>query len=512
MDVPSLMRQSLRFNRDRVALITQDRVLSYAEAWDRGVRLSNALINLGIEPGDRVGMVEDNSLAAADLIIGAAIAGAVRVPLYARNSRDAHKAMIASTGTRLVFADPHYFSSVEGLESEIDCLQETINRDDRYEDWLSTQNDRDPMVMVGPDDWYIIRHSSGTSGEPKGVGYRQHSWVVNCRNWFYRLPRLTESSVVGHAAPISHAAGYLFLPTWLHGAANLLYGGFDPPKVLELTEQHRVSHTFLAPSMVVSLTNHPSAGTRDWSSLECILTGGAPITDATIAASRRVFGDVLYQVFGQTEATPLTILTPQEWFHDVPGSTPLRSAGKVMPFARIDIRGLDGKPVPHGDDGEIYTRVESQMEGYWGNPALSATRLVGGWVRTGDIGKLDDNGYLYVLDRVDDMIVSGAFNIWPSELETVISDHPEVREVAVFGIPDQRWGETPLALCVIDEGTTVTQQDIIDVVVQRMGSYMKPSRVEFTHQALPKTVVGKLNRKVLREPYWVGHNRKVGGA
>lgn len=512
MDVPSLMRQSARFHAQRTALITRDRTLTYEEAWERGVRVANGLRELGVRPGDRVAAVEDNTLGAADLFIGAAVAGAVRVPLYPRNSRQSHRVMIEQTSAVVVLAEAAYADAVKGLDDEIDGLRHVVVRDGSYEQWLAERSDVDPLVEVGPGDWYIIRHSSGTTGRPKGVGYTQHDWLVNCRNWYYRLPTPGWDSVVGHAAPISHAAGYLFLPAWLAGAANLLYGPFDVPTVLEMTERHRVTHTFAAPSMLAALAADPTATARDWSALSCILVGGAPITDATINAGRRAFGDVIHQVFGQTEATPLTILTPQEWFADVPGSTPMRSAGRVLPFCRLEVRGPGGEVLPAGAEGEIWTQVEAQMRGYWGDPDRTAERLVDGWVRTGDIGRLDDNGYLYVLDRVDDMIVSGGFNIWPAELETIIADHPDVVEVAVFGIPDVRWGETPMAVCTVRAGAAVTEQALVELVSTRLGSYQKPSRVELRTEPLPKSVTGKLQRKVLRDPFWAGRDSRVSGA
>jgi acyl-CoA synthetase (AMP-forming)/AMP-acid ligase II len=512
MDVPSLMRQSMRFHAQRTALVTRTRCLTYAEAWDRGVRVANGLRALGVGPGDRVAAVEDNTLGAADLFLGAAIAGAVRVPLYPRNSRRSHEVMIAQTGAKVVLAEAAYAEAVLGLDAEVASLEHVLVRDESYEDWLPAQSDVDPLVEVAPDDWYIIRHSSGTTGKPKGVGYTQHEWLVNCRNWYYRLPNLTWDSVVGHAAPISHAAGYLFLPAWMAGATNLLFGPFDVPTVLDLAERHRVTHTFAAPTMLAALAADPGATDRDWSALRCVLVGGAPITDATTNAGRRVFGDVIYQVFGQTEATPLTILTPEEWFADIPGSTPMRSAGRVLPFCRLEIRGPDGIAVGPDVAGEIWTQVEAQMHGYWGDPERTAERLVDGWVRTGDIGKLDRNGYLYVLDRVDDMIVSGGFNIWPAELETILADHPDVVEVAVFGIPDERWGETPMAVCTVAPGAGVTEADLIGLVSQRLGSYQKPSRVRLTAEPLPKSVVGKLQRKVLRDPFWEGRDTRVSGA
>lgn len=511
MDVPSLMRQVLAANADRTAVITEHRTLTFGEMWERGVRLANGLIEMGVRPGDRVASVEDNNLGAADLFLGCAIAGAVRVPLYARNRRLSHQQMLENTAATVLVTDVAYLPDVSGLEKEIPTLHHLLVRDEAYEDWLASRSGVDPEVTVGSDDWYVIRHSAGTTGRPKGVGYTQHDWLVNCRNWYYRLPNLELDSVVGHAGPISHASGYLFLPAWLHGSTNLLFGAFDAAKVIAMMQRHRVTHAFAPPSMLATLAAHPDAVSGDWSHLQCLLIGGAPSTDATILAGRRVFGDVLYQVFGQTEAVPLTIMTPAEWFADVPGSTPLRAAGRPLPFAQVEIRDELGERLPIGTEGEIYAKVEGQLRTFWNDDAATAERLVDGWVRTRDIGRIDANGYLYVLDRADDMIVSGGFNIWPAELETVIADHPDVVEVAVFAIPDQRWGESPMAVCTVKDGATVTEKEIISLVADALGSYKKPSRVELTTDPLPKSPVGKLLRKQLRDPHWVGHERRVGG-
>ena len=511
MDVPSLMRQAMTFNADRQAVITEHEAFTFAQMWERGVQLANGLIALGVSPGDRVGGLEDNNLGAADLFLGCAIAGAVRVPLYARNRRLSHSQMLEQTQVKVLVTDQTYLEDVAGLDKDIDTLEHIVSRGADYEQWLASHSAVDPMVEVDPDDWYIIRHSAGTTGRPKGVGYTQHDWLVNCRNWYYRLPNLEIDSVVGHVGPISHASGYLFLPAWLHGSTNLLFGAFDAPKVLEMMQRHRVTHAFAPPSMLAALSADPAAQGGDWSHLQCLLIGGAPSTDSTILAGREVFGKVLYQVFGQTEAVPLTIMTPAEWFADVPGSTPLRAAGRPLPFAQLEIRDALGHVLPLGSDGEIYAKVESQLRGFWNDEAATQERIVDGWIRTRDIGRIDTNGYLYVLDRADDMIISGGFNIWPAELETVIADHPDIIEVAVFAIPHERWGETPMAVCHVKEGATVTSEQIIELVKVSLGSYKKPSRVDLTHDPLPKSPVGKLMRKTLRDPHWANRDRKVGG-
>jgi acyl-CoA synthetase (AMP-forming)/AMP-acid ligase II len=512
MDVTTLMRQAARFNHRYPALVTEDGAFTYAEMWDRGVRLANALRALGVGQGDRVAGLEDNNLGCADFVLGCAIAGAVRVPLYPRNSREAHRSMLEGTECRVVMSDAVYADDVRGIELELESLEHVFVRDDGYDEWLLAHDNTDPELSIAGDDWYVIRHSGGTTGRPKGVAYTHHDWVLNCRNWAYLLERIGRESVIGHAGPISHASGYLFLPAWLAGATNLLFGAFEPAKVLAMMRENRVSHMFASPSLLAALAHHPAARENEWPALRSLLIGGAPITDATALLGREVFGDCLFQGFGQTEAVPLAMMSPEEWFGEIEGSTPLRAAGRIFPFAQVEIRDGDGAVVPIGEEGEIVAKVEGQMRGYWGDEELTKTRLIDGWVHTQDIGRIDANGFLYVLDRADDMIVSGGFNIWPAELETVIADNPGVLEVAVFGIPDERWGETPMAVVCIKHEATVTAEEIIESCRERLGSYKKPSRVEFTTNPLPKSVVGKLLRKQLREPHWASHDRRVSGA
>ena len=210
----------------------------------------------------------------------------------------------------------------------------------------------------------------------------------------------------------------------------------------------------------------------------------------------------------------MCMMGPAEWFSDVEGSNPLRSAGRALPFAYLQIRDAEDHAVqlPIGEEGEIAISCDGQMLGFWQNDEATSERLTSdGFVLTGDIGRLDDNGYLYVLDRKDDMIISGGFNIWPAELENVIQNHPDIVEVAVIAIPHDRWGEAPMALCVVAAGSTVTEADVVSMCAEHLGSYKKPAKVEFRDEPLPKSPVGKLQRKVLREPYWSGRERRVAG-
>ena len=317
-----------------------------------------------------------------------------------------------------------------------------------------------------------------------------------------------------HVGPISHGSGYLYTPTWLSGGTNVLLDRFEVEETLDIMESERIGYMFAVPAMLNALARHPSAATRDWSHLKVIQIGGAPIADDTALIARDVFGMVLYQGYGQTEALPVCMMGPEEWFSTVEGSNPLRSAGRALPFAYLQIRDPDDSeaPLPIGEEGEIAIRCDGQMLGFWENAEATSARMSrDGFVLTGDIGRLDANGYLYVLDRKDDMIISGGYNIWPAELENVILDHPDVIEAAVFAAPDPQWGETPVAVCVVGPDATVTADDVIARCATHLGSYKKPSRVDITTDPLPKSPVGKIQRKVLREPFWADHDRRVAG-
>jgi acyl-CoA synthetase (AMP-forming)/AMP-acid ligase II len=224
-----------------------------------------------------------------------------------------------------------------------------------------------------------------------------------------------------------------------------------------------------------------------------------------------VFGDALFQGYGQTEVCFVTMMPSAEWFGSIPGSVPLRSAGRAMPLASIDIVGDDGGSLGVGETGEIALRSIAQLGEFWNAPETTAARIVDGWVRTNDVGHLDANGFLYVTDRKDDMIISGGFNIWPRELEQIIERLPGVSEVTVFGVPDDRWGETPLAVCRLEPGSDLTADTIITACSSALGSYKKPGHVQVTTEPLPRTPVGKVDRKRLREQHWAHLDRRVAG-
>lgn len=512
MDVRTLMRRSARFYADREAVVHGASRLTFAQAWERGIRMANGLLAMGLKAQDRVAVLEDNCLEASDFFLGAGIGNLVRVPLYPRNGREAHAHMVGHTGCRVLVVAPKYAHEVEGLEKELPDLEHVFIRDDAYEAWLARQSAVDPDVSIDPEDNYIIRHTGGTTGRSKGVAYTHRAWLAAGRDWFYLYPPVEPGDSCLHLGPISHGSGYLFGPIWLGGGRNVMADHFEPQATLDLMEKEGIGYLFMVPTMLNALNHHPSIGGRDWSRLKCMLVTAAPIADDTARKAHEIFGDKLWQGYGQTEVLPVAMMGPRQWFAEVEGSRPLRSCGMPLPFAQLQIWNEDNQPVPVGQSGEIVAKADGQMKGFWNNPEATAERIVRGWVKTGDIGMLDQNGYLYMLDRADDMIISGGFNIWPAELENVITDHPAVIECAVFGIPHERWGETPCAHVVTKAGVAVSEAEIAALCAERLGSYKKPGKVVLSAEALPKTPVGKIKRRALRDPYWEGYDRRVAGA
>jgi acyl-CoA synthetase (AMP-forming)/AMP-acid ligase II len=513
MDVRTQMRSAAGYYAGREAVVMGDRRLSFAQAWERGVRMANGLLSPGLKPQDRVAVLEDNRLESSDIFLGAGIANLVRVPLYPRNAPDAHVHMMGHTSCRALVVDEKYQHEIEPIRAQLPALQHIVVRDAAYESWLATRSAIDPDLSIKETDNYIIRHTGGTTGRPKGVAYSHRAWLAAGRDWFYLFPPVAPGDACLHLGPISHASGYQFLPVWLGGGRNIMVDRFDPAQVLDLIERERIAYLFMVPTMLNAVNRLPGLDGRDFSHLKCLLVAAAPIADDTALAAKKYFGHAMYQGYGQTEVVPLAMMGPKQWFAtDLPGSTPLRSCGLPLPFIQVQIWDEDNKPVPAGTVGEIVGKADGQMTGFWNNPEATAERMVDGWVKTGDVGYLDVNGYLYMVDRAGDMIVSGGFNIYPAELENALCDHPDVIEAAVFGIPHERWGETPCAVCTVKPNATVSEAELIALCEEKLGNYKRPSKVVLRADPLPKTPVGKIKRKELREPFWVGHTRRVAGA
>jgi acyl-CoA synthetase (AMP-forming)/AMP-acid ligase II len=335
------------------------------------------------------------------------------------------------------------------------------------------------------------------------------------RNCLVEMPPVDERDLLLHVAPLSHFSGYVASPCFVRGAANLVLPRFDPKETLEALRDHPVTVLPMVPTMINMVTTAAEdLGSEVVTSLRAIIYGGSAIAPDRLRRATQVFGDVFLQFYGLSE-TPMPLTAMSRTAHMFDPSQPpperLGSAGRRSPFVELRLLDEDGKEVATGDVGEILVRSDSLMRGYWNKPAETTAMFDDeGWAATGDLGRMDADGYLYVVDRKKDMVVTGGYNVYPTEVENVISTLPGVQEVAVVGAPDERFGECIVAVIAVRPGHQVTETDILGVCSQELADFKKPRRIVFVDE-LPKTGSGKIQRKQVREPFWAAEQRRVGG-
>jgi acyl-CoA synthetase (AMP-forming)/AMP-acid ligase II len=468
-------------------------------------------------------MLADNQVEFFEQSVAIAIAGLVRCPMYALNTAPTHAHMLDLVGAKAIIVQDKYAAEVAGVRHQVPTLAHVIVSGTRptgadrldYEALIADAPSTDPDVAVDPADNHIIRFSAGTTGRPKGILHTGAAWLAMGNEFFLAGPRVAEGDTYLAAAPLSHAAGLTIWSQIAAGARYLLMPAFDPARFLELIETERVTTTMVVPTMVQMLAAVPGAKERDLSSLKAVNYGAAPISERSLRTGIELWGNIMFQFYGQSEVMPATCLAPS--YHRPDGTERerrwLTSAGRPTTNTIVTIRDDNDNPLGPGQTGEICVRTPGQMSALWGDPEATAARLTAdGSVRTRDMGYLDEDGFLYLVDRKEDMIISGGYNIWPLEIENALAAHPDVQEVAVVGVPDDKWGETVFAVVVLTEGSMATEQTLIDFAKEKVGSVKRPRRVEIANEPLPKSVVGKLLRRQVRDKYWTGQNHGIHGA
>ena len=512
MDFASILRKSSVMYRDNVAIRFEGSEQTYAQLWDRACRLANALLDLGLSPGDRVAVLADNGLEFLEQVAALALAGLVRCPLYALNTPSGHAFMLESVGASACLVQHKYAADVAGIRDQAPALKYLITVGGGqagadfldYEGLIAAAPATDPGVVADPQADHIIRFSAGTTGRPKGIVHSAAGWLAMGNEFNLAFP-LGEGDAHLVASPLSHAAGLLVWPVLANGARFVVMPGFDAARFLETIERERCTSTMVVPTMVHMLCAVPEARSRDLSSLRLVRYGAAPISQKTLLAGLGLWGNIMSQSYGQSEALPATILTPR--YHLPHGSERerryLTSAGRPTLNTVVTIRDDDDNILPTGETGEICVKTPGQMKGIWGDEAATAARFTpDGAVRTRDMGYLDEDGFLYLVDRKEDMIISGGYNIWPLEVENALAAHPDVAEVAVVGVPDDKWGESVFAVVTLENGAQVTEEQLVGWARDRVGPVKRPRRLVVAAEPLPKSAVGKLLRRQVREKYW----------
>lgn len=501
MNAGYLMTRSAYYFPDRIAFVIDGQSISYRDLNRRINKLANGLLSLGLKKGDRVGLLFQNSLAYLESYLALYKAGLVWVRLNARLSPLEIKKMMEDSGALALIHGPEFSEIAENVSQGLRWLIH-VGRGPgiSYEDFLQKGTDREPEVEVFLDDLSDLWYTSGTTGDPKGIMVT-HRNILTCTLFLLcDVYDITREDKLLTVAALSHAGSVRVLPFISRGAMNYLHRHFDPLKVVKEIEESRITDISTVPTILIALMDHPQKSNFNLRSLNRITYGGAPMPVERIKEALGFFGPVLDQSYGQAESIiSIAHLSRKEHvlFNDSAHERRLASTGREFPGVKIKIVDENDHFLGSGELGEVVTRSDLVMRGYWNKPDETKEVLRGGWLHTGDIGYIDEDGYLFLVDRKHDKIITGGLNVFPREVEEVLSAHPSVSEVSVFGVSDAFWGEAVTAAVVLRSDVTTTVEELLAFCEDRLAGYKKPKKIHFVAE-LPKNLYGKVLRKALR--------------
>lgn len=488
---------------DLTAVELRTRRVTFAEMNARTDALATGCLRLGLRHGDRVVLVLENSIEFIETWLALAKAGLVMVPVNVRLAAAERTFIVRDSEAAAAVCEASAAAELMEARRDTPALRHVVSVGNggthAYEAILAAGAGGDPGVEVDMEDLESIRYTSGTTGRPKGAVYTQRQMLAQLTEILLNLEELPgPGDRMLHAAALGHGSGGYLLPFYVRGAANVVLPRFDPETVLDTIARGAVTHFYLVPTMLNALLDHPRLGAYDLRGLKRIFYGASPISERTLRGALQAFGPILRQQYGTSETWhPITVLPPES--HVLDGSPAelrrLRSAGRPSLGTEVRIVDEDGREVRRGETGEITVRRQGMMLGYWRQPEATARSVRDGWFHTGDVGRMDEDGYVYIQDRKSDMIISGGFNVYPAEVEQALQCHPGVREAAVVGVPDPYWGECVKAYVVRASG--VTDAELIEWCKTQVASYKKPRLFEFVAD-LPRNATGKVQRRMLK--------------
>jgi long-chain acyl-CoA synthetase len=520
MDLQQILERAVRFYPDRTAVVCGRTRFTYHGLAERVRRLCQALQGLGIAKGDRLAILMFNCHRYFELYYATPEMGALAVPLNVRLSASEIAYILKDSGSNTLFVGPEFLPLLAEIRDQLPALRHCIFTGDGpppdgfegYEQLLSAARPDFTATPVLPDDLAALFYTSGTTGHPKGVMLSHANLLANA---YHILASMTwqDEEVYLHACPMFHIADgpTSHFITWL-GGTHVIIPGFKPDLALEVMERERVTATLLIPTMINFLIHHPDVEKRDLSTLRRIAYGGAPMPAELARQAMQTLACGFIHLYGLTESSPLlTYLPPEQHMADGPPEKVRRllSCGRAVIGARLRVVDGRGHDVPTGEVGEIIAKGPNIMVGYWNKPDETAEALRDGWLYTGDLASMDEEGYVYIVDRKKDMIITGGENVFSTEVENALYTHPAVLEAAVVGVPDATWGEAIKAVIVLKPGTQATAEDIMAHCRALIAHFKVPRSVDFYEGALPKSGSGKILKRELREKYWAGQERRV---
>lgn len=502
-----------------VATICAGRVRTWSDARERVSRLAGAMRGLGTRAGDRIAILSMNSDRYLETCFAAWWAEAVIVPMNTRWSAAEHVYSIEDAGATILLFDDTFLETGLAVRDACSQIAHAIYMGDnavpeaclRYEDAISAGPATED-ARRGGDGLAGIFYTGGTTGFPKGVMLSHKALWASSLSVGAGTAEFNPDMRYLHAAPMFHLADFaMSTATSIYGGSHVFMPSFEPASFLKLMEEHRASYSLLVPTMIRMLLDCPALAQRDLSSWQGLFYGASPMPEALLReALAKLPGVAFTQGYGQTELAPIATLLGPEWHVlEGPNAGRLRSAGRPGLCVELRIVDPDGKELPCGEVGEVAVRGPNTMLGYWNKPEQTAATLVDGWVMTGDGGYMDEDGFLYIVDRIKDMIVSGGENVFSAEVENALMQHDAVAECAVIGVPDPKWGERVHAVVVPKAGRSLTEDDLLAHCKFLIAGYKCPRSVDIRHEPLPKSAAGKILKTDLRQPFWEGQARNV---
>lgn len=513
-----------RVNPGGIAYVQDDRTFTFDEIGSLSCRVANALLAADLPAGTKGAIWAGNDVLAWSCTLGLWRANMCWIPIGARNAPADNAQQLDSFDCHILFFQSRFAEVIAGLRPKLPKVQHWVCIDGEVDAavmpdavslhaWIASQPSSKPDVPCELDDVVMLSPTGGTTGEPKGVMNTHRSVQTFCAHFMMSCPYDAAEQIVNlAAAPMTHTAGVLSLPATARGGTVVVLTAPEPRLLLDTIRAHRVTETFLPPTVIYRLLDTAAGSDQgDFASLRYFLYGAAPMSVTRLKEAIEVFGPCMMGGYGQTEApASISFLRPSE--HLTPDGLAsdqrLGSVGRPNPLVRVEIMDNTNQMLTAGETGEICVRGDLVMKGYYNAPDKTAETIVDGWLHTGDIGHLDEAGYLHITDRKKDMIISGGFNVFPSEVEQVIWAHPAVADCAVIGVPDPEWGEAVKAVIEVREGHEVSPQEIIALCRGRLGSVKSPKSVDVV-ASLPRSPIGKVLKKDLRATYWTDAGRTI---
>lgn len=512
MNIGSLLPRHARYRPDHTAIVFNEQRFSFGEFNRRVNRLANALLDLGLSKGDKIATILPNCLELLEVYWAIAKIGAVVVPLSTLTRGQGLVNLLQDSDVTTVVTNRGFVDEVDAIKQDLPGIggdrylltgEAVVGGYRRYSELTAAASDQNPQgIEITDEDLFNIIYSSGTTGQPKGIAHTHAIRAMYC-TLFASAYRIRPESIILHAGSIVFNGAFLTLmPAMYLGATYILHEQFNAERFIETVQRERVTHVKMVPSQIIALLNAPSFSAPALESLEMIGSVGAPLHREHKEALNRVLPGRFYELYGLTEGF-VTILDKNDYL-----AKP-NSVGTPPPFFEMRIVDEEGNDAGVGEAGEIVGRGPLMMPGYYKRPDLTAEAIIDGWLHTGDVGYVDDDGFLFLVDRMKDLIISGGCNVFPRDIEEVIVQHPAVREVAVFGVPSEKWGETPVAAVILRESGAITEEELCDWINERVDSKLQRVDSVAIMDDFPRSTAGKTLKRVMREPYWAGRGTRI---